>query len=75
MYFAMSWQKKIAKIFSVFFLMLALFACDNDGCVEADEFDNQYSKVDSRPYQDGIFGNYNHTDGGQTAEWHSTGFT
>lgn len=71
----MNWRGKITKIISLLFLALALFACDGDGCVEADEFDNEYVKVKANPESDGIFGSYDHNSGGQTANWHNTGLT
>lgn len=69
----MDWQKKITKLFSVAFLLLFIFSCDGDGCVEADEFDNEFVKVDSNPVTDGVYGSYNNDSGGQVADWHQTG--
>lgn len=68
-------QKNLNKIFALLFLLVALAACDGEGCIEPDEFDNQYVKVNSNPVDDGIYGSYDHQVGGQTAGWHETGLT
>lgn len=68
----MNWQKKITKLFSAAFFLLFLFSCNGDGCVEADEFDNEFVRVDANPTSDGVYGTYNNDNGGQTANWHST---
>jgi len=68
--------RKLTKLFSLIFLVIALASCKGEGCVEADDFDNQYSRVKANPAEDGIYGNfYDHANGGQTAEWHQTGLT
>ncbi len=53
--------------------MLFAVSCDGNGCIEADEFDTKYVKVESNPVKDGVFGSYDDVDGGQVAEWHNTG--
>ncbi|HLD77016.1 MAG TPA: hypothetical protein VI861_02670, partial [Rickettsiales bacterium] len=69
----MEWQKKLAKICALLFLIAAIAACEGSGCVEADEFDSNSVKVESNPELNGVFGTYDNVDGGQVAEWTSTG--
>ena len=70
----MAWQRKLTKILGVFFLAILVASCDGSGCVEADEFDNQYVIVKANPISDGISGvNYDDINGGQVANWHDTG--
>lgn len=52
---------------------VSLASCEGEGCVTADEFDTKYIKVDANPMQDGVYGGYDDIDGGQVANWHSTG--
>lgn len=54
------------------FLSLPLFSCQ-EGCVDADEFDVNSIQIESNPVEDGIFGYYDGTTGGQRASWHETG--
>src|SRR3989338_6104044 len=69
----MEWQKKLAKICALLFLIIGIAACEGSGCVEADEFDSNSVKVESNPELNGVFGTYDNVDGGQVAEWKSTG--
>ncbi len=71
----MNWRQKLTKLLSLIFIAIAVAACKGEGCIEPDEFDNDYIQVDSNPTDDGIFGSYDHVNGGQTAEWHQTGLT
>ncbi len=66
------WPRKIASIFTVLFLALSLFSCE-EGCVDADEFDVHSIQIESNPIEDGIYGYYDGTTGGQRANWHETG--
>ncbi len=68
----MSLVKKIFQISAFIFLTYFLFSC-KEGCVEADQFDTYYVTADSNPIIDGIYGTYDSIDGGQRAQWHSTG--
>lgn len=53
-------------------MVLGVAAGDN-GCVESDEFDNKFIKIEANPQHDGVYGLYDDLQGGQIAEWHSTG--
>ncbi len=74
----MIYFKKIVQIIFLFFLGLALFSCE-EGCVEYDEFSTRSIEVNSnpnsyRPNPDPVYGTYNSDNGGQSAEWHDTGY-
>lgn len=66
-------SNKISKFFLSLTLVLFVASCDGSGCIEADEFNTKYVKVESNPIKDGVFGSYDDVDGGQVAEWHNTG--
>ena len=73
----MSLTKKIINVtIPVFFVVMgftAIVSGNNDGCVEADEFDVESLTVEAKPTNDGITGTYDPVNGGQNAEWHETG--
>jgi len=73
----MSLATKIIKVtIPVFFVVMgftAIVSGNNDGCVEADEFDVESFTVEAKPTNDGIDGTYDAINGGQNAQWHETG--
>ena len=73
----MSLTTKIINVtIPVFFVVMgftAIVSGNNDGCVEADEFDVESLTVEAKPTNDGITGTYDPVNGGQNAEWHETG--
>ncbi|MFM2200509.1 MAG: hypothetical protein RL769_564, partial [Pseudomonadota bacterium] len=66
--------KGLKKIFILLLLASQIFSCDTT-CVDADEFNIIPVTLDSnmRNMRVGVFGDYNHNDGGQRAEWFDTG--
>ncbi|MBU6338579.1 MAG: type IV secretion system protein [Rickettsiales bacterium] len=71
----MNLAEKIAKIFAVIFFAFLVASCDS-GCVEADQFDGNYSSISSNPGASAITGDYLDTpdSGGQQVTWTDTGF-
>jgi type IV secretory pathway VirB6-like protein len=67
----MNLTKKIAHILALIFLVFSVASCE-EGCVEPDEFDVNSEVIESNPVNDGVFGYYDGTTGGQRANWHST---
>jgi type IV secretory pathway VirB6-like protein len=58
----------VTKLFTSFFLIVFLSGCE-PGCVESNEFDNEFVRIDSYPIADGVEG----LGDNQTAKWHDTG--
>lgn len=63
----------LAALVVGFIAVVAYSNSTDDSCVGADEFNTRSIKVDSNPLSDGVYGVYDDIDGGQVAEWHSTG--
>ncbi|GDX36481.1 hypothetical protein LBMAG18_09920 [Alphaproteobacteria bacterium] len=66
--------KGLKKLFVLLLLASQIFSCDTT-CVEADEFSIIPINLDSnmRNMKVGVFGSYNHNDGGQSSDWYDTG--
>jgi len=63
--------KKISQIFFLLLLTAILSSCQ-EKCYESDEFDSYQETVSSNPVNDGVFGEFNNIDGGQTSGWRDT---